>query len=123
MSLKTDNTIYYYYTEAAYRKKFKKIFKNDIKFVLSNRTLKNIAQDEELEWNLFSLGNLFKKIRSGQVWSNIKTWNMDVVIHKPWYYEPIDKKLEEFKDIYKVTPNQKMELAAAVYFDTHVHPD
>ena len=121
--LKTDNTTYYYFTEAAFIKKYKKIYKNNVKFVVSNFTLKKVAENEDLEWNLFTLRNLFRKIRANSIWSHIKTWNMNVVMHKPWYYKPIDKKLEEFKDIYKVTPNQKIELAAAVYFDTHVHPD
>ena len=121
MMLKADNTIYYYFTEAAFRKEFKKIFKNDIKFVVSNSTLKNIAQDEELEWNLFNLKNLFKKIKAGQVWTHLKTWNMDVVMHKPKYYEPIDERLKKYE--VAAVPNFKQELAAAVHYDNNIHPD
>lgn len=29
MSLKADNTTYYYFTDGAFKKKYKKIFKND----------------------------------------------------------------------------------------------
>lgn len=123
MSLKVDNTTYYYFTGGAFKKKYKKIFKNDTQFIVSNFTLKNVESDEELEWNLFTLKNLFRKWRASSIWRHIKTWNMDVVMHKPKYFEPIDKKLKEFEGVYKVSPYDKIELAAAVYFDTHIRPD
>lgn len=123
MNLTVDNTTYYYFTDGAYRKKYKKIFKNDTKFVLSNFTLKNIAQDEELEWNLFNPKSIFRKFQASDIFTKIKTWNMDVVMHKAYMLEPIDKKLEEYKDIYKLNWYQKIELAAALYFDTRIRPD
>ena len=90
---------------------------------MSNFTLKNVESDEELEWNLFTLKNLFRKWRASSIWTHIKTWNMDVVMHKAKYLEPIDKKLKEFEGIYNISPYDKIELAAAVYFDTHIRPD
>lgn len=90
---------------------------------MSNFTLKNIAQDEELEWNLFTPENLFRKWKASDIFTKIKTWNMDVVMHKAYMLEPIDKKLEEYKDIYKLNWYQKIELAAALYFDTRIRPD
>lgn len=85
--------------------------------------MKNLESDEELEWNLSSLGNLKKKLRAKNVWTHIKTWNMDVVMHKSQFFEPIDKKVEEYGDLYKLTPIQKLELSAAVHYDNTVHPD
>ena len=121
MTLKTDDTTYYYFTKEAFLKNYKKIYKNDVKFVVSNDTLKSVAQDEELEWNLFTLENLFRKFRASSIWSHIKTWNMDVVMHKPKLYEPIDMRLKKYE--VAVTPNFKHELAAAVHYDNAIHPD
>ena len=123
MSLKADNTTYYYFTDSAFKKKYKKIFKNDTQFVVSNFTLKNVESDEELEWNLFTLKNLFRKWRASSIWAHIKTWNMDVVMHKAKNLGPIDEKLKEYEGIYNISSNDKIELAAAVYFDTHIRPD